>query len=99
MQNANDAMRKERNEMSKARTKEQHNKQRFRIDNRQQHGNDNNGMGKNNTYTTNIIENGNDKNGKNRFHLGSIINAHQRRLENIEEGYYETNGSKESRIE
>ena len=56
-------------------------------------------MGKNNTYTTNIIENGNDKNGKNRFHVGRMINAHQRRLENIEEGYYETNGSKESSIE
>ena len=99
MQNANDAMRKERNEMPKARTTEQHHKQRFRIDNRQQHGNDNNGMGKNNTYTTNNIGNGNDKNGKNRFHVGSMNNAHQRRLENIEEGYYETNGSKESRIE
>ena len=56
-------------------------------------------MGKNNTYTTNNIGNGNDKNGKNRFHVGSMINAHQRRLENIEEGYYEINGSKETSIE
>ena len=56
-------------------------------------------MGKNNTYTTNIIVNGNDKNGKNRLHVDTMINAHQRRLENIEEGYYETNGSKETSIE
>ena len=99
MQNANDVMRKERNEMSKARTTEQHNKQQFLIDNRQQNGDDNNGMGKNNKYTTNNIENRNDKNENNSFHVGRMINAHHRRLDNIEEGYYETNGSKETRIE
>ena len=56
-------------------------------------------MGKKNIYTTNIIGNGNDKNGNNRIHVDRKINAHQRRLENIEEGYYETNGSKETSIE
>ena len=56
-------------------------------------------MGKNNTYATNKIGNGNDKNGKHRLNVDRMINAYQRRLENIEEGYYETNRSKKTSIE
>ena len=40
MQNENAFMRKTSNEATKARIREQHEKQRFRMSNQQQHGND-----------------------------------------------------------